>query len=55
MKVILVASDGKQRSFNAPLTGEEERDLFKSIDSKKDKIDAYNTLAAIIGIFRNWK
>lgn len=55
MKVILETRDGKKKSFVAPLTREEEKELFKAIDENKDAIAAYNTLAAIIEMLRNWK
>jgi hypothetical protein len=55
MKIIIVTSDGKQRSFNAPLTREEEKELVKSIDAHQGQIGAYNAVAALIQLIRNWK
>lgn len=55
MKITLEASDGKTKSFFPSLTRDEEKELFKSFDENQDKIAAYNLVAAVIGIFRNWK
>jgi hypothetical protein len=54
MKVTFEASDGKRKSLVVPLTREEEKGLFKKLAENKDSIDAYNTLAIVLGVVRNW-
>ena len=55
MKIIIVTSDGKRRSFNAPLTNEEEKELVKAIDANVGPIGVYNAVATIVQLLRNWK
>lgn len=52
MRVTLEMSKGEKRSFNLPLSREEEKKLLKKIDERQDDIATMNTLTAVIQVLR---